>query len=111
MQKALFTEKQRFTQWWIGLIFIAGFVPLCYSLYKIFLLNPEIELTAKLVLLLGCLIYLAVVFLMYPTRLETAVYSNGINVRLFPFQIQPVYYEWTCIRKAYIRRYRPIPEY
>jgi hypothetical protein len=44
-------------------------------------------------------------------HLETNLKKDGIYVRFFPFQLKFKYYNWSNIKKSYVRQYKPILEY
>lgn len=111
--KTLFTETQKFKQWWTWLILLGinGFF--LFAVYKqIIGKQPfgdkpmsDLELLVVAVLI----ILLTVLFLNF--RLETTINKDGIYVRFFPFFLKPKYYPWESLTKCYVRNYSPIREY
>ena len=105
MNKLLFEEKQRFTQWWLWLLMIGvGCIPL-YAIYKQLILgipfgnNPMSDV--------GTIIFSVFVFsliaLMGSVNLKTEIYEDEIRMRLFPFTRKKI--KWNEIRKVEIIKY------
>ncbi|MCD0457434.1 hypothetical protein LPB85_18505 [Chryseobacterium sp. LC2016-27] len=103
--KLEFTEKQRFTQWWLWLLLSAVMV---YTIYN-FVEDRQYFSTPELTI--SFLIPILVIILFLVIRLETKIDEQGISVRFFPFQITFRYYPWRNIKKAYVRKYSPLGEY
>jgi len=108
-REVLFTEKQRFTQWWIWvIIFMACIIPLwqIYTAiinYQNALSNPSTYIgLITIILLMGLLL---------STKLETKIQKDGIYVRFIPFVFKYKVYDWNLIDKVYLRKYNPIGEY
>lgn len=109
----LFTEKQKFKQWWLWLIllFVNGIF-----LFGVFIQviggqqfgdNPMSD--PMLLIITGLVLLLSLLFLSF--RLETQIRTDGIYVRFFPFHIAYRHYTWNSLVKSYIRQYSPITEY
>ena len=110
--RILFKEKQKFSQWWLWLIFIV--------IDSIFVLGTIIQIMGKqefgnnplsntgLLIITGFLIILSLTFIIY--RLETQITETGIFYRAYPFQKNKKI-SWEKISKAYIREYKPFSEY
>lgn len=85
--KTVFSESQRFTQWWIWVIIIGCSLPFAAGLIqqvflgKTFGDNPmsNFGLTA------GFILYIAFAVLFYFIRLETLITEQGISFRFYPF--------------------------
>ncbi|HSL88004.1 MAG TPA: DUF6141 family protein [Ignavibacteriaceae bacterium] len=99
--KILFSEKQRFNQWWLWAILIG--INLLFLYVAIF--QPNIILTLSFVFTL----ILILLFLIF--RLETRISEEKIYVRFYPFQLKFKEYRWSEISKCSIRQYSPIGEY
>src|SRR5699024_2039427 len=110
--RILFKEKQKFSQWWLWLIFIV--------IDSIFVLGTIMQIMRKqefgnntlsntgLLIITGLLILFSLTFLIY--RLETQITEAGIFYRAYPFQKNKKI-SWEKISKAYIREYKPFSEY
>ena len=112
-ESILFSERQKFNQWWFWLLIIVFNV---IFLSKIFgLLNNEQTAAGKPINII--IIFIAVgvnsfVFMLFIfSKLVTQIRHNGIYVKFFPFHLSFKRYPWENISKAYIRKYSPILEY
>lgn len=109
----IFTETQRFTQWWLWLIIIGVAGLHLYGLYKQFYLgepfgdNPASNEGLIMFSIIPVLLIVLFLFL----RLDTKVDAEGVHYRFFPFQINYKVKKWDEIEKAYVRQYKPIYEY
>jgi len=99
--KILFSEKQRFNQWWLWAILIG--INLLFLSVAIFQPNNILALSFVFTLILTLL------FLIF--RLETHISGEKIYVRLYPLQLKYKEYKWSEISKCSIRQYSPIGEY
>lgn len=100
-----FTEKQRFTQWWLWLLLSAVMI---YTIYNFI---EDRQYFSTLELAISILIPILVIILFLVIRLETKIDAQGIYVRFFPFQITFRHYPWRNITKVYVRKYSPLGEY
>ena len=109
----LFSEKQKFRQFFLWLIL--------FGFFSFFITIIYIEVIAGgqfgtkpmpniwLFFGLGISIVISVIFVV--VRLETIIKQDGIYVRFFPIQREYKKYEWSQINKLYIRKYSAIKEY
>ncbi|MFN4235450.1 MAG: DUF6141 family protein [Bacteroidia bacterium] len=109
----LFTEKQKFTQWWIWLILLSINGMFLYGIYRQIILkemfgdNPMSDAG-----LLGMFVITLLISLLFKImKLETNIDKQGIYVRLFPLHLQFKHFKWEEIDKAYVRKYNPITEF
>ena len=108
-QEVFFTEKQKFTQWWIWMVLMA--IVILFSLRIIEKVQTvESSITDADVLIPAALLLITIVLLLI-FRLDTVIKSDGIYVRFLPFQKSFKHYSWNEISKIYIRKYKPIKEY
>jgi hypothetical protein len=111
--KILFTERQKFNQWWIWLILLAinGFFIL--GVFKQLVIGQQFGdkpmNNTELLIIAGLTFMLSILFLNF--RLETQIKKDGIYVRFFPFHIAFKHYTWDIIAKSYVRQYSAITEY
>jgi hypothetical protein len=109
----IFTETQRFTQWWLWLIIIGVAGLHVYGLYQQFYLgepfgdNPASD---EMLLVFSSIPVLLILFFV-ALRLDTRVDAEGVHYRFFPFQIKYKLKRWDELEKAYVREYKPIHEY
>lgn len=109
----LFKERQRFKQWWLWLIFLGinGFF--LFGVFKQVISGQQFGnkpmSNEGLILLTGIVILLT--FLLINCHLDTIIKKEGVYVRFFPFHLKFKHYEWTELRKSFVREYVPIKEY
>jgi hypothetical protein len=109
----VFSETQRFRQWWLWLILIAVNGPMLYGLFSQLILGRPFgnHPADNYSLLIATLSTLLVSLLFLYLRLETQITTDGIYVRFFPFRIRFRHYPWREIRRSYVREYSPLGEY
>lgn len=111
--KVLFSERQKFTQWWLWAILVGingMFVSGAYmQVIKGEQFGNKPMSNEGLLVAAGVSILLTILFFIF--RLETLVKDNGIYVRFFPLHISFKYYPWDNISKSFVRQYRPMSEY
>ncbi|NUQ24924.1 MAG: hypothetical protein HUU34_13305 [Saprospiraceae bacterium] len=109
----LFTEKQRFTQWWIWLVLLGiGGLFLYAIYYQVIGGEPFGDKPMSdngLLLTFGFTLLFILLFVSF--RLDTLIKIDGIYVRFFPFQLKYRFYAWDTIAKAYIYHSQPIAEF
>ncbi len=108
-KETLFTERQRFKQWWLWLILLGVnwlvFKQVVGGLqFKDSPTNNTVHLIAA-----GITILLTLLFVI--CRLDTVIKKNGIYVRLFPFHVKFKHYTWDELTRSFVRQYSPISEY
>jgi hypothetical protein len=109
----LFSEKQRFTQWWIWLILIGINVLFVYALITQvfngtkFGQNPMSDTGLWISFTISVLFN----FFMFNLRLETIIRKEGIYVRFFPIHFKAKFISWENVRSAHVRQYSPMKEY
>lgn len=109
----LFTERQRFKQWWLWLIILGINGIFLFGVFKQVIGGQQsgdkpISNTGLLIAT-GLTIILTILFVNF--RLDTIIKKDGIYVRFFPFHIKFKKYTWNTLTKAYVRQYSPITEY
>ncbi|MBB2150838.1 hypothetical protein [Pedobacter gandavensis] len=109
----IFSEKQRFRQWWLWLIlFVLNGVFLNGAFKQIFegkqFGDQPMSNTA---LLISVFVLLLITFLFVILRLETRINNNGVYVRFYPFHLSFRYFPWESINLAKVRKYSPIMEF
>ncbi len=111
--KILFSETQKFKQWWLWVILVGINGIFLFGVFKQVIggqqwgNNPMSN--SGLLVIAGLSILLTILFLNF--RLETQIKEDGIYVRFFPFHLSFRYYSWDTIAQAYVREYSPIKEY
>lgn len=112
-KKILFSETQKFNQWWIWVFLFCFFAYFIWGAYQQIFLgipfgdNPM----SNLGLGLTTLLFASIVILFLILKLETHITTEGIYVRFFPFHLKFNYYSFDQIDKSYVRSYSPLWEY
>jgi hypothetical protein len=109
----LFTETQKFRQWWVWLIVIGVNGILLFGVYKQIILREPFgdNPLSDNALIVSIVITFLITILVLILRLETIISRAGIHVRFFPFHRQFKSYPWNSITRFYIRKYAAISEY
>ena len=111
--KILFTESQRFKQWWLWLILLSFNGLFLFGVFKQVIekqqfgdnpMSNEGLLTATVLTII-----ITILFVNY--RLDTKIKTDGIYVRFFPFHIKFKHYTWDKLTKSFVRQYSPLTEY
>ena len=114
MEKVLFKEEQRFTQWWMWLIIITSCsVPLVLITIELMQSTPESAdynslLVNLIVISVMCLIFTTVFLVL---RLKTEITETEIRVKYPPFMRRWRIFKIDEIERYEVRRYKPIKEY
>jgi hypothetical protein len=111
-EKVLFTEKQKFTQWWIWLIIGISFFILGYLFIKEINNTGSLSESKRIGEMIAGLIVVAVIFLLFfSINLKTTITNLGIKFTYFPFILKTKTYLWQDVDQVYTRKYSPIWEY
>lgn len=111
--ETLFTEKQKFTQWWLWVILIGLNGIFIYAIFKQVIGGQPFgdkPSSNESILFLAGLFFLITIFF-FSIRLNTIIKKNGIYLRLAPFHRQFKHYTWDSLAKLYVREYAPLREY
>ena len=100
----MYTETQRFTQWWLWLILIGSWITMMYSIATV---SPPTTISFLISFVIGML--LPVLF--WQMKLTTRITEEGIYVRFFPFHFKEKFFPWETITASYVRTYSPLKEY
>ena len=111
--EVLFTERQRFKQWWLWLILLGINGLFLFGVFKQVIGEQQFGdkpmSNAGLLITTGLTIALTLLFINF--RLDTTIKRDGIYVRFFPFHLKFKYYSWDNLTKSYVRQYSPLTEY
>src|SRR5688572_19308202 len=93
--KILFTERQRFKQWWLwALLLIAACMPVFGFIKELQSPQPFSDLEDNMGIFISLIILSAVLILFFLLRLETKITDAGISVRYFPFHLKTLHFSW-----------------
>jgi len=105
----IFCEKQKFSRL-VRWLFILG--PVVYVLILLSIVGKEwTQPLQTIVAVVGLTITILATVLLWISKLETQVRSDGLYVRFFPFHINFKKFAFEYISEYYAREYSPILEY
>lgn len=106
----VFTEEQKFRQWYFLAIIAIVFSVIIYTTVTEF---REIgDDTRQLsVLIITTILTLMILFLVLFLSLRTKINERGIYYGFWPFQLKLKHLAWNEIDRIYVRKYNPIREY
>ncbi|THD30965.1 DUF6141 family protein [uncultured Flavobacterium sp.] len=109
----LFTERQRFRQWWLWFILLGINGLFLFGVIKQVVggepYGDKPMSNTGLIITMALTVFLTFLFVSF--RLETIIRKDGIYVRFFPFHLKFRHYAWETLTKCYVRQYAPIAEY
>lgn len=109
----LFSETQRFRQWWLWILLLGSNVFTFYGIYKQ-VINGHVfgeKPASNTELLIIAFITLLVTILFLAIRLDIQIKRDGVYVKFFPLHLKFRHYSWTQLSKCYVRKYSPMAEY
>lgn len=111
--KILFSEKQRFTQWWLWLLLLGINAIFIFQAYQFLVLHKPLGVHANSTMgfLFGFCIIIIITILLRIISLKTIIKEDGIYIKFFPFHLKFKKYPFDTIEQVYIRKYNPIFEY
>jgi hypothetical protein len=111
-KEILFTETQKFRQWWLWVILLFVFGIIAFAGLKI-ISSEELKDKSPLILVGSCLLFILgpIVLIFVNMKLETQVREEGIYVRFYPFHATFRQFKWKNISKSFVRQYDPIGEF
>lgn len=107
MNKPLFQETQRFTQWWLWLLLFSVSLTIYRPIYMAISEGQPLDAGQWV----GVIILAVVILFMFIIRLETRIDERGIYVKFFPVVPKFKFYPWEEISTAVVRKYSPLMEY
>lgn len=109
----LFSERQKFNQWWLWLILLGVNGLLGFGLVKQVIGGQQFGdnpmSNSGLIITVGLMTTLTLFFVAF--KLETIIKKDGIYVRFFPYHLTYKHYPWDKITKSFVRQYSPLAEY
>lgn len=85
--KTLFSESQRFTQWWLWIIIIGCGIPFAAGIIQQVFLGKTFgdKPMSNTGLITGFILYVGLIVLFFLLKLETTITKQAISFRFFPF--------------------------
>ena len=121
MEKILFKEEQRFTQWWLWLLlifaFAVGVIPIWYGLFQQIQTgkpwgdNPTTDAGLWIIAVFTTFLMTGILLTFKTTRLLTEIRHDGIYFRFPPFIRKWRIVSKDEIEKFTVGKYNPIKEY
>ncbi|WPY99422.1 hypothetical protein [Christiangramia sp. OXR-203] len=102
----IFTENQRFRQWWLIILLITIIIASALPLFSEISINK-----VRLKSLIAPIISLVIFILIFILNLETRINSKGISAGFEPLPFFRRNYNWDEIQECYVRTYAPVSEY
>lgn len=110
--QVLFSESQRFKQWWLWLILIVvTFLPFFGLYHELQKAEPFTDKATNTGFILSLLVILPVTALFIFMRLETQITQTGIAAKFYPIHFKFRQFYWSEIDEIYVRKYSPISEF
>lgn len=109
----LFSETQRFRQWWIWILLLGIYSIFLYGLYVQLITGQPYgdKPMTDIMLVISTILYTSFVVLFLFMRMDTQITQDSIQIRFFPFHRKPKRYSWDSISKYAIRKYNATQEY
>ena len=110
----IYSEKQRFRQWWIWLVVLIGPAILFWVIFQqIVMVSPSDNnsTNALVLIILGLPLGIGLPLFMYTTGLDTEVRDSGVFIRFRPFHLKWMVFEFDSIQKSDIHTYSPLKDY
>jgi hypothetical protein len=109
----LFSERQRFRQWWLWVILFGVNALFLYGVFQQLVrkhpFGDDPISDAGLLIISG--LVLAGSGLLACSTMETRIQADGIYIKFFPFHWSFRHYPWPSISRAFIRQYSAIADY
>jgi hypothetical protein len=110
-KRILFSESQRFRQWWLYITLIICLMPVIFVAVKTYQEVPEYPQDMFIAICIGIGVFLLTLAFIFMIRLDTEVSEDGVFVRFYPIHIKYKQFRWTDLDQAYVRTYAPMAEY
>lgn len=112
-EEILFSESQRFKQWWLWILLIGINALMIYGVFTQVISGHAFgeKPASDSRLLMGAATSLIISIFVLSFRLDTQIKKDGIYVRLFPLQWSYKFFPWSSLTKCYVRKYNAIAEY
>jgi hypothetical protein len=109
----LFSERQKFKQWWLWLILFGINGLFLFGVYRQVIDGQKFgnKPMSNVALIIATALTILLTLLFINFRLDTIIKKDGIYVRFFPFHKKFKHYAWDTLTKSFVRQYSAITEY
>jgi len=109
----LFSERQKFKQWWVWIILICINGLFSYGVFKQVIGGQQFgeQPMSNAGLLIATLLMLVLTILFITCKLDMQIKKDGIYIKFFPFHLSFKKFTWNQLTKVFVREYNPIGEY
>jgi len=108
----IFTETQKFDQWWFRILMVMILVIVVGATIPIITNISEDNDTANIWIFLVNIVTIAILlFIGFVLTLKTRIDNFGIHYGFWPFQKTLKLINWNEMEKVYVRQYSPLCEY
>jgi len=108
----IFSEEQKFDQWWFRILIIAVMVVIIGSTIPLIFTLEDMDTTVIVTLIATNILTAAIlVFIGFFLKLETRIDEIGIHYSFYPIQRKHKTLNWHDIAAVYVRKYNAVAEY
>ena len=109
----LFSESQKFKQWWVWVILGSINFLFIFGIYKQVMNGEQFgnKPMSDTGLVITAVTTMVLTIAIINFRLDTIIKQDGIYVRFFPIHLKFKHYKWDRLSKLFVRQYSPIKEY
>ena len=109
----IFKEEQRFTQWWIWLLFLSLNLFFFYGIYQQLILDISFgsKPTSNIFLIIISGVFLIITVFFFFLKLKTRIDESGIYYRFSPIQSKFKKIKWGTIKSVKVIKFKPIIDY
>ena len=104
----LFSEKQRFRQWWFWLILL---FPFATNIWNNYTEKQTFQIDFTTIYSVAFLMILIIFLFFWIMSLKTEITTEGVSVQFFPFHRKPRFFPWQDMESINVRKYKPLLEY
>jgi hypothetical protein len=110
MSRPIFTEEQKFTQWWLWLIIVGVALAVGRGVYEDY--QESVNDEGAIVELLIPTFIVVLIFLLFLTlKLATRIDEQGIEVYFKPFDFLKRKINWKKVKNVKVGKYHPIYDF
>ena len=113
-KRPIYTEKQRFRQWWVWVLTLIGALVLAWVIFQQLVMDSSLGSNPTpdyVLVILGVIVGGGLPLLMYSTGLDTEVRDCGVCIRFRPLHRKWIVFGFNSIQKAEADTYSPLKDY